>query len=503
MSSTPEPETEVLVAGAGPVGLSLAIDLARRGVAVEIIDTLAEPTQESRAIVVHSRTLDHFEALGVLDDILDRSIKSTGMEMHSDGKTVVSVSFDHIHATHPFSVSLVQCDTEAVLTARLEALGVQVERASTLSNCTTGDDGVRATITGPEGTTRTVRAQYLVGADGARSAVRHLMGQELSGSFVGEDVLLCDVEGDHAYEQSHFHAFFSPGETSGLLFPLRGNRVRVFAQLPDGTDPKRPLTLDWMQQVVDERGIKLKITSSHWLTRFELKHGQVPQYRSGRVFLAGDAAHIHSPAGALGMNTGIQDAINLGWKLALTLHGGGGDTLLQSYHLERHPVGAQVVFVTTEITKVATITNPLAQRLRNTLMQVGMHAEPLMDKMADMIEQQQIHYHHSPVVSGSKHHKLRPGDFLHLPDTHIAAKLAATTEHVAIVMPEKGAAVPAAVAAAGISEIQIAANDMESLRTLSGLKGQGIVIVRPDGYVGFTAEDPEQGAAEYVRLLAS
>jgi hypothetical protein len=158
------------------------------------------------------------------------------------------------------------------------------------------------------------------------------------------------------------------------------------------------------------------------------------------------------------------------------------------------------VSVTTEITKVATITNPLAQRLRNTLMQVGMHAEPLMDKMADMIEQQQVHYHHSPVVSGSKHHKLRPGDFLHLPDTHIAAKLAATTGHVAIVMPGKGAAVPAAVAAAGIPEIRITAND---LRTLSGLKGQGIVIVRPDGYVGFIAEDPEQGAAEYVRLLAS
>lgn len=166
---------------------------------------------------MHSRTLDHFEALGVLDGILDRSIKSTGMEMHSDGKTVISVSFDHIRATHPYSVSLVQCDTEAVLTARLEALGVQVERASTLSNYTTWDDGVIATITGPGGATRTVRAQYLVGADGARSAVRHLTGQELSGSFVGEHVLLCDVEGDHAYEQSHFHAFFSPGETSGLL----------------------------------------------------------------------------------------------------------------------------------------------------------------------------------------------------------------------------------------------------------------------------------------------
>jgi 2-polyprenyl-6-methoxyphenol hydroxylase-like FAD-dependent oxidoreductase len=258
-------DTQVLVVGAGPVGLSLAVDLARRGIAVRVIDTLAQPTDESRAIVVHSRTLDHLEALGVLDAIMERAIVSTGTEVHSDGRTIAAVDFDHIHAVHPYSVSLVQSETEGVLAARLAQLGVTAERSSTLTSYAAGQDHVDATIADPDGRTRTVRAQFLVGADGASSAVRHLMGQQLGGSFVGEDVLLGDVEADHDYEQSHFHAFFSPGETTALLFPLRGNRVRVFAQLPAGTDPDRPVTVDWLQSVADERGLKMRITSAHRL----------------------------------------------------------------------------------------------------------------------------------------------------------------------------------------------------------------------------------------------
>ncbi len=165
------------------------MDLARRGIAVRIIDTLARPTAESRAIVVHSRTLDHFEALGVLDAIMQRAIESTGMEVHSNGRTIAAVGFDHIHAVHPYSVSLVQSETEAVLTTRLAELGVTVERSSTLTSYVADQGHVDAVIAGLGGKTRTVRAQFLVGA-GARSTVRHLMGQQLGGSFAGEDVLL-------------------------------------------------------------------------------------------------------------------------------------------------------------------------------------------------------------------------------------------------------------------------------------------------------------------------
>jgi len=181
-------------------------------------------------------------------------------------------------------------------------------------------------------------------------------------------------------------------QARNLAFSL-GER---FEDIRFGTDPARPLTADWVQNVMDERGIQLRITGTHWLTRFELKHGQVPRYRAGRVFLAGDAAHIHSPAGALGMNTGIQDAINLGWKLATSLHSPDCERLLDSYHLERHPVGASVVALTTQITKIATIKNPTAQRIRNILMHFGIHATPVTDRMAGTIEQQRVHYRRSP-----------------------------------------------------------------------------------------------------------
>jgi 2-polyprenyl-6-methoxyphenol hydroxylase-like FAD-dependent oxidoreductase len=491
-------DTQVLIAGAGPVGLSLAVDLARHGIAVRIIDTLAQPTSESRAIVVHSRTLDHFEALGVLDAIMARAIVSTGMEVHSVGRTIAAVGFGEIHAVHPYSVSLVQSETEAVLTARLAQLGVLVERSSRLTSYAAGPDYIDAIIAGPAGQVRTVRAQYLVGADGARSTVRRLMGQQLSGSFAGEDVLLGDVDADHDYERSHFHAFFSPGETTALLFPLRGNRVRLFAQLPPGTDPARPVTQDWLQSAAEERGVKVRITQAHWLTRFELKHGQVPQYRAGRVFLAGDAAHIHSPAGALGMNTGIQDAINLGWKLATALRNQNCERLLQSYHLERHPIGAQVVALTTQITKIATIKNPLAQRLRNTLMHCGIHMAPLTDRMADTIEQQRVHYRDSPIVDGTGH-TLRPGDFLYLPGTHVAAALAADDDHVAIVLPGDA---PAA-ALTGIPVLTVPPSDIDALKDASGLRHGGIVIVRPDGYIGHISSDTQHGSDLYRKSLTT
>ncbi len=487
---------QVLIIGAGPVGLSLAVDLARRGVAVRIVDALARPTSESRAIVVHSRTLDHFEALGVLDAIMARAIRSTGMEVHSDGHTIAAIGIGRIQAVHPYSVSLVQSETEGVLADRLAQLGVTVERSSTLVSYAAGPERIDAVLASPDGNSRTVRARYLVGADGARSTVRHLMGQQLGGSFAGEDVLLGDVDADHDYERSHFHAFFSPGQTTALLFPLRGNRVRVFAQLPDGTDPGRPVTQDWLQSAATERGVRLRITTAHWLTRFELKHGLVPRYRDGRVFLAGDAAHIHSPAGALGMNTGIQDALNLGWKLAAALRQPDSDPLLDSYQAERHPIGAQVVAMTTQITRIATIKNPLAQRIRNTLMHAGIHAAPLTDRMADTIEQQRVHYRDSSIVSGTGH-TLRPGDFLYLPGAHVAAGLAAADGHLAIVLPgDRPAAAPT-----GIPALAVPADDIAPLKHATGLAHGGIVIVRPDGYIGYLGTDQQQGADLYRRSL--
>ena len=427
-SDRTEPELDVLIAGAGPVGLVLAIELARRGRSVHLVDALAAPTSESRAIVVNSRSLDHFEAIGALEPVMSRARVAHGMQMHAGDKTVAEISFGGVGGTHPYSVTVAQTDTESVLTGRLDELGVKVDRATSVTGFSQLDDGVDAEVTGSDGSVRTIRSRFLVGADGARSAVRRLMGQQLRGSFVGEDFLLGDVEGEHDYDPSRFHTFFSPGTTTGLLFALPGNRVRVFAQLPAGTDPERPVTIEWLQHALDERGMQLRIRTSHWLGRFELKHGQVPRYRDGRVLLAGDAAHIHSPAGGLGMNTGIQDAMNLGWKLAASLDGAAAPALLDSYQSERHPIAAGVISFSSRLSKVGTLSNPLAQHARNVLLGTALKLPGVAGRMADVVEQQNVHYRDSPIVGGASHH-LRPGDYLYLsgPDDGAHARRAPAT----------------------------------------------------------------------------
>jgi FAD binding domain len=203
------------------------------------------------------------------------------------------------------------------------------------------------------------------------------------------------------------------------------------------------------------------------------------------------------------MNTGIQDAINLGWKLATALRNENCERLLDSYHVERHPVGAQVVALTTAITKVATLKNPVAQRLRNTLMHLGIHATPITNRMADMIEQQRVEYRHSPVVTGAGH-TLRPGDFLYLSGTHVGAALARTDDHVAIVIPGNGeasaeTAIPTIPTTPTIPTILVSDRDIAALRHATGLKYRGIVIVRPDGYIGHIGADAQGGYDLYRR----
>ncbi|MFS0913152.1 FAD-dependent monooxygenase [Microbacterium sp. 179-I 3D2 NHS] len=497
--ATDEVVADVLIVGAGPVGLVLATELARRGVRLRIIDSLPAPTTESRAIVVHSRSLDHLRALGAWESVMSHAIEAHGMQMHSGEKTVAEVSFDDIAAVYRYSAALAQTDTEAALAGRLAELGATVERSTTLTAYSQDAEGVDARVTAADGSIRTVRARYLVGADGARSAVRHLTGQKLEGSFVGEDFLLGDVEGDHDYDRSLFHTFFSPGQSTGLLFALPGDRVRVFAQLPPGTDPHRPATVDWLQEALLERGIRLRIRESHWITRVTLKHGQVPRYRDGRVFLAGDAAHIHSPAGGLGMNTGMQDALNLAWKLHAALGAVDDTALLDSYHDERHPVAADVIRFTTRLSDAGTLSNPVAQRVRNALLHIGLSIPAVEKRIAGTVEQQNVRYRDSAIVTGEGR-MLRPGDYLFLEATSVADALAQHPSHLAILLPGRGEP-PRAVLPAWLSELTVTDDEAERLRQSTGLADGGLLIVRPDGYLGHIGPDVPAGIDAYGELI--
>jgi 2-polyprenyl-6-methoxyphenol hydroxylase-like FAD-dependent oxidoreductase len=510
--------TDVLVVGAGPVGLVAACELARRGVRVRIVDKLSAPTTESRAILVHARSLEMLDQLGIAGTLLDTGVLTYAMRMHAGGREIARVGLDTVDSAFPYSLTTAQTETERVLTERLAELGVTVDRGVELTELEQDTDGVGATLARASGTTETSEVRWVVGADGGHSSVRRLVGTRLAGSFKGEWFILGDVEGRHELDGSSMYSYFGP--TGPLLvFPMRGNRARLIAQI-DG--PTAEPTLDALQRIVDQRaGGGIRITESHWLTDFEIHHAQVPAYRHGRVFLAGDAAHVHSPAGGQGMNTGIQDAANLAWKLASTVDGRGGDRLLDSYQAERHPVAAAVIKSTTLMTTVGTLDHGLAIRLRNEVIHAATALAPIQHVLADQLEETTLRYRHSPIVVDHhpRHVRVRAGDHApHVEDTAVQTALRAavgqTSGHVVLTVAGAGAGQPAGGAVPGAAAVLVAdrpdavpgydavvADPGCAVAARYGFERGGRAVIRPDGYLGLVGDLDADADAYFAQLL--
>ncbi len=260
--------------------------------------------------------------------------------------------------------------------------------------------------------------------------------------------------------------------------------------------------------------MEVAIESARWLTIFEIHHAQVPHYRVGRVFLAGDAAHVHSPAGGLGMNTGIQDAFNLSWKLALASRGEASAALLDSYHDERHPVAAEVIRFTTALTKAGTLDSPFARALRNAAMKAALSMPPARHAMANEIEQMTVEYRYSPLL-GSRHHgSVRPGDAVrHVPGVDLWSTLAhrapTGTGHAAVLVADADGALPSVALPKGVSVVQVVpevgdgaiADPERRVAQRYGLHHGGVVVARPDGYVAVVAGPGD--SAEIAEYFAS
>jgi 2-polyprenyl-6-methoxyphenol hydroxylase-like FAD-dependent oxidoreductase len=521
MSAT-SPTPDVVVVGAGPVGLVAAHELARRGVRVRVIDKLTAPTDESRAIALHARSLDMLDRMGIVEDLLATGVKSTGMNMVANGKTLVRVPLDSVDSAFPYTCVTAQTETERVLTDHLAALGVTIDRGLDATGLTQDDDAVQLTVQRPDGSTEHITTSWVIGTDGGHSTIRHLVGTKLEGSFKGERFILGDVEAEHHLGNTHMYTFLSP-DGPVVMLPMRDGRVRFLAQIHDA--PRTPLNLhptqDQLQKIVDERIGDITITQSHWLTCFEIHHGQVPAYRHGRVFLAGDAAHIHSPAGGQGMNTGMQDAFNLGWKLAATIRGEGGQTLLDSYHAERHPVGKGVIDFTRLLTKVGTLKGG-ARLVRDAVIGAAGSIPPAARKMASNVEETNIGYKGSPAViaAGPRHAKVVAGEHLpHIPDAQLQKQLgavcgAANTGHTVLTVTAGNPA----PAAGPTDQMQVLVTTDErpvdgydhvicdrggSIAKRYGLRDGGRVVARPDGYVGAVVDlDNPTGVADYFAKIA-
>jgi 2-polyprenyl-6-methoxyphenol hydroxylase-like FAD-dependent oxidoreductase len=351
--------TDVLVVGAGPVGLTAAIELRRRGIAARIVDRLEEPPQYAKAVGIQPRTLEVWEDMGIAGAMLSASTPLAGQIVYVNGAETARMTLE-LPPDVPFGfVGLPQYETERLLAEHLGRLGGRVERGVELVSFDQDDEGVTAAFAGPRGE-EAVRCRYLVGCDGAHSVVRKQLDVGFEGDRFPEEYMLGDVEVDwplpHTYAIRALHTT-EDGVTDDALvcIPLPGHgRYRMSMLVPPdlagsdadhgfATDRPAP-TLAHIQAVLDRLGPEPTTARNlRWSSVFRISHRLADRYSAGRAFLCGDAAHIHPPTGAQGMNTGIQDAYNLGWKLALAVEGVASPQLLESYHAERHPVGEEVV----------------------------------------------------------------------------------------------------------------------------------------------------------------
>jgi 2-polyprenyl-6-methoxyphenol hydroxylase-like FAD-dependent oxidoreductase len=345
--------TQVAIVGAGPTGLALAVTLASAGVDFVVVDRLAAGGNTSRAAVVHARTLEVLAELGAAEELIARGVPITRFAVRDGSRRLLTVPFDGLPTPYPFTLMVPQCETEAVLLARLRALGADVHRPYEVDSVVQDTDGVTLTMT----TGHTLRAEYAVGADGMHSAVRAASGIGFTGSAYAESFVLADVEMDWAPGPEEVSLTFgSAGLT--VVAPLPGGHYRVVATV-DEAPPTPDLT--FVQHLLDERAPgRGTVIALAWSSRFRVHHRVADHYRAGRLLLAGDAAHVHSPAGGQGMNTGIQDGFALGKALA------SGD--LDGYEAQRRPVAERVVEFTRRMTRIATARSRPARLARNIVL---------------------------------------------------------------------------------------------------------------------------------------
>ncbi|MFM9589314.1 FAD-dependent oxidoreductase [Streptomyces scabiei] len=354
MNTTPLPErTEVAIVGGGPTGLALAVTLASAGIDFVVLERLAEGANTSRAAVVHARTLEVLDELGASDELIARGVQVTRFAVRDGARRLLTVPFDRLATPHPYALMVPQYETENVLLDRLRALGGDVHRPHEVASVVQDEDGVTLTLTSG----RTLRAAYAVGADGMHSTVREAAGIGFTGSSYAESFVLADVVMDWAPGPAEVSLTFG---TAGLavVAPLPGGHYRVVATVDDA--PAAP-DLDFVRQLLDERAPgQARVTGLAWSSRFRVHHRVAEHYRAGRLLLAGDAAHVHSPAGGQGMNTGIQDGHALGRAFA--------EGKLDGYETRRRPVARRVVAFTHRMTRLATMRNRMARGARNTVL---------------------------------------------------------------------------------------------------------------------------------------
>jgi 2-polyprenyl-6-methoxyphenol hydroxylase-like FAD-dependent oxidoreductase len=472
---------EVLVIGAGPVGLTMAAELARYGVGVRIVDKAPARTDKSKALVLWSRTLELIDRMGCGASFVQAGLKVRGADIIAGGATIARVDFDGLKTPHPYGLMLPQSETERLMEQHLNSLGVEVERQVEMIRFVADEDAVTAFLRRPDGSEETVDIDWMIGCDGAHSAVRHGLGAEFEGDTMPSHFILADL---HLAGGPPLDEIKTYWHEAGLLviFPIGPGRYRIVADAgaPKVGEHMPDPTLKEVQLLLDQRGpTGVKASDPVWLSGFTINERKVKDYRDGRVFVAGDAAHVHSPAGGQGMNTGMQDAINLAWKLALVCRGvAKPEPLLESYSAERSEVGREVLANAGRLTTIALMRGAVAQSIRNHLASLLFGLSPVRRAMSDTMSELSIGYPSSPLTRAEGHHHSGPHAGARAPVSAAGHRAGSgdRPRFMLFAIDDKGA--EALIGRHG---------DLLEAETRQPFADDGIWLVRPDGYVAMTA----------------
>ncbi|MFI0943627.1 FAD-dependent monooxygenase [Streptomyces sp. NPDC021020] len=481
--------TDVIVVGAGPAGLMLAGELRLAGVEVVVLERLEQPTGESRGLGFTARTMEVFDQRGLLPRLPHFELSNVG---HFGG---LPLDFGQVEGAHFAGKTLPQSDTEAMLAGWAPGPGVTFRRGWECVALAADDDGVTAEIQGPEGRREELRAKYLVGCDGGRSTVRKAAGFDFPGTAASMEMFLADLRGTNVRPRMIGESY--PGGMVMATPPTNG--VQRFIVCERGTLPKRRTTPIEFAEISDAwkrlTGEDISHAEPVWLSSFGNATRQATEYRRGRVLLAGDAAHIHLPAGGLGMNTSIQDAVNLGWKLAAQVHGWAPEGLLDSYHGERHRIGQRLLM------------NTQAQGL---LFLSGDEVQPMRDLFTELLGYDVVAEHLIAMISGLEiRYDVGAGDHPLLGKRMPNRKVATATGprplfelmHTArpLLLDTTGDAEIQRTAAPWTDRVDVVSAPFTGLAGDDPLTGTTAALVRPDGYIAWTAPGSAAGLEDALR----
>ena len=471
--------TDVLIVGAGPVGLFLANECARRGLKWHLIETRSTQSEHSKALAIFPRTLEIFDMAGLVGPFLERANRVTSVSVVTHGRRLAHMRFTPEESPYRFVAMIPQDVTERLLVEELRRKGGAVGYDTSFVSATEQDNCVTVTLD-RRGEPLRLKASFVVGCDGAHSAVRHLLNLPFEGAEYNDSYMLADIETNGTLSADELQ--LCPSELGPVaIFPMSATRRRVIA-IVNGIEGDAP-SLDLVRKILVERAPSgIEARALHWSTYFRIHHRQVAQMRRGRFFVAGDAAHIHSPFGGQGMNTGLHDIWNLVWKLDLAVHSHANKELLESYSTERRPVIKQVIETTDFLTKALGTPSKLAQILRDTVIPMVSRLAPFQHAFVQRLSELGVAYRGSPIIEGAGERyfdeSMRGGEGIRSRFLLLLSDAADS--------PTKEAA----------KELCTLLNDIVELRMRPS---HNITLVRPDGYIAYSAHG-RHGMAELMSV---